>query len=258
MGVDVVLVDCLGIKIRLNLEMKEYHTTEITSLSEFVKELETRIDDRNRIILFRGQTVDKALIPKIARHLFQKSREKDEQRMLDEFSSKSLAHIKYNPTLKLEHLTIAQHYGIPTRLLDWTENALTALFFATNVELKDSEEFAVVWVLSLQRNSNFLLTDLSKNPFKLNELKLFKPADIIQRVSSQSGWFSIHPYGGQGYYERIETNLDESVRLNKILIPRKKVKSIRETLESCGINEYSIFQDLDSLGRYVFNKYRKN
>lgn len=236
--------------------MSKYNTSEITTLSEFVKELETRVVDRYRIMLFRGQILDKALIPKIARHSFKKSREVDEQRMLNEFNTKSLAHLKYKPNLVLEQLTIAQHYGIPTRLLDWTENALTALYFATCSDLPATEDFAVVWVLSLDRNSEFVLNDLSVDPFKLNKLKFFKPADIIQRVSSQSGWFSIHPYSGQGWYERIETNIDDSIRLNKILIPKNKVEKIRDTLESCGINGYTIFQDLDSLGRYLFNKYK--
>ncbi len=234
----------------------EYNTTEIKSLSEFVKELETRIVDRFRIILFRGQNVDKALIPKIARHLFKQSREKDELRMFNEFNTKSLSHIKNNPSLTLEKLTIAQHYGIPTRLLDWTENALAALYFATFSELNEEESHAVIWILSFERDSDFLLSNLDIDPFQLKELKFFKPSDIIQRVSSQSGWFSIHPFRGQGWYDRIETNLDDSVRLNKVIIKKKNIIQIRETLESCGINEYSIFQDLDSLGKYIFKKYK--
>jgi len=234
----------------------KYNTTEIKSLSEFVKELETRIDGKFRIILFRGQNVDKALIPKIARHLFKQSREKDEIRMFNEFNTKSLSHINNYPNHTLEKLTIAQHYGIPTRLLDWTENALAALYFATYGDIDDEETHAVLWVLSLERDSSFLINDLTENPFEQKELKFFKPTDIIQRVTSQSGWFSVHPYRGQGYYDRIETNIDESIRLNKIKIEKKNIKKIRDTLESCGINEYSIFQDLDSLGRFIFKKYK--
>lgn len=238
--------------------MEYKNQTTVRSLSDFIRELETRIDDRHRILLFRGQIVDKPLLPKIARHLFKQSREKDELRMLTEFSTKSLSHINYNPTRPLEELTIAQHHGIPTRLLDWTENALTALFFATNQELPESEEQAVVWVFSMDRNSSLLIENPNENPFEFEEVKFFKPANIIQRVSSQSGWFSIHPYKGQGWYERIKENLDTSARLNKVVIPKKNVESIRNTLESCGINEYTIFQDLDSLGKYVFRKYKKN
>lgn len=243
---------------------KEYHTITITSLSEYIGQLESRINDRYRIILFRGQSIDKALIPKIARHTFKKSREVDEKRMLQEFSTKSFSHLNFNLTTKLERMTIAQHHGVPTRLLDWTENALTALYFATNKDIPSDKKYAVVWVVSFDRKSDYILDDLSTDPFKLKDLRFYKPADIIPRVASQLGWFSIHPKGSgsmKGWYDRILTSLDnedETVRLNKFKIPANKIKDIRETLETCGINEYSIFQDLDSLGRYVFRKYRKN
>ena len=235
---------------------RNYHDTTVHSVSEFVTQLETRILDRYRITLFRGQNTDKALIPKIARHYFKKSRKIDEKRMLEDFSTNSIAHLDYEPKNILEKLTIAQHHGIPTRLLDWTENALTALYFATYSETSE-DDTAVVWVLSLERDSELLLRDSNVNPFAIDEIKVFKPANIIQRISSQHGWFSIHPYKGQGFFERIENIEDESVRISKVIIPRENINEINKTLDSCGINEYTIFRDLDSLGKYVFHKYKQ-
>ena len=235
--------------------MQKFHTTEINSLSEFTNQLETRISDKYRILLFRGQSVDKPLIPNIARNIFKKSREVDEKRMFDEFNIQSIQYLSYLPKNELEQLTIAQHHGLPTRLLDWTENALAALYFAVSKESVDSD--AVVWVLSLERDSTLLITDYNIKIFEQTELKFFKPSSIIQRVSSQHGWFSLHPYKGQGYYDRADQILDGEYRLNKLIIKQGCAKKILQTLESCGINRHTIFRDLDSLGTHIFEKYKR-
>lgn len=233
--------------------MNNFSTTEISSLSEFVKQLETRIIDKKRIILFRGQNVDKALIPNIARHRFKNSRENDEKKMLYEFNIHSSQYLDYHPKNLIEQLTIAQHHGVPTRFLDWTENALAALYFAVSKET-EKDNNAVVWVISFD-NDELLINNYNIEILNEKEIKFFKPNSIIQRISSQHGWFSIHPYKGQGYYERIDIKT-EKYRLNKITIKNGCSKKILQTLESCGINKHTIFRDLDSLGTYIYKKYK--
>lgn len=236
--------------------MTKFNTTYISNLSDYIRLLEERIVDKYRITLFRGQTTDKALIPSIARHYFKKSREVDEIRMLDEFSAQSIQYLNFHPNTDLEKLTIAQHHGIPTRLLDWTENALAALYFAVK-KVPINNDNAVVWVLSLDRDNQMLQIDPLENIFEQDEVKLFKPVSIIPRVTSQFGWFSCHPYKGDGYYLRIDEKYEDDTRLNKIIVNEGKSKDILETLESCGINKHTIFRDLDSLGQHIFEKYQK-
>lgn len=236
--------------------MKKFNTTIIKSLAEFTEILQNRIIDKNRILLFRGQSVDKALIPKIARSYYDKGREIGEQRMFDDFKLLSRSFLNKEPANSLEWLAIAQHHGLPTRFLDWTENPLTALFFST-IEIHKDEEHAVVWAISFPRDNSHFLTKVDVDPFKLKEIKFYKPANIIDRISAQMGWFSIHPYQGSGYYLRAEELNDESIRMNKLVIPKKYIEDINYRLTLFGINEYSIYQDLDSLTKYLFKKYKR-
>lgn len=229
---------------------------EIKSLSEFIAALETRVNDNYKIYLYRGQNTDSALIPKIARFYFKKSRLTDEKRMHHEFKLMAAAHLPKEPRSTLESLTIGQHHGLPTRLLDWTENPLTSLYFATKSEPKELDK-SVVYVVSITRDSSILLEEIETDIYNLSEIKFFKPSNLIRRIASQDGWLSIHPQNGQGFYNRAEEIKKEGVRITKLSIPRENVKEINETLKKCGVNDYTIFQDLDSLSSTIFEKYKK-
>lgn len=90
-----------------------------------------------------------------------------------------------------------------------------------------------------------------------NEIKLFKPSNIITRISSQSGWFSIHPHLGNSFFERFENNKFDDIKIIKILIEKQYCQKILNSLDRCGIDSHSIFRDLDSLGSIIRTKHIK-
>ena len=94
---------------------------------------------------------------------------------------------------------MARHYGMPTRLLDWTENAAAALFFA--VEYPNGGVDSAVWCS--ERPSE---ADITKSPFEVDHIYLYNPPHIAPRHASEAEY---------GPSSRITTNLLHTPRLCK-------------------------------------------
>ncbi len=147
-------------------------TIEIKSFAQYIKLLEedTQFDKLNLLngnTLYRGQNCDLPLLPKIGR--YKKSIDdllEIELALIEEFEKRSIPFLGFEPDNDWDFLACAQHFGLPTRLLDWSENPLIALWFAVaNGESKSKN--GVVWVLDVKIDD--IIDNLNKDPLKIKK-----------------------------------------------------------------------------------------
>jgi hypothetical protein len=167
-----------------------------------------------------------------------------------------------------ELLMTAQHYGVPTRLLDWTYSPLIAAHFATAGQRKDIA--AAIWQLDWrQLHAAFklpqlalLVSDLQRlfdddrffTPWQLFERQdnhsafacLIEPPAFDLRLVAQSAAFTLCSDTRQSF-DSFLNKQGLSGALTKYVIPAAEVGRIRDQLDLVGIDERRLFPDLGGL-----------
>jgi hypothetical protein len=226
----------------------------IESFKDFLDHIEVIELMGYDINLFRGQSTNKPLLPSICRTKSTFDTTEIEKKMLEDFKRRSPLLITKNFESDWEWLVYAQHFGLKTRLLDWTSNPLVALWFAcqNQYEIKNS---SYLYILSCDED---LQVDLSKNqsPFDSSYTKILKPTLNNERIVAQSGWFTAHKYSNKAKrFVTLETNSNIKTSLKQIEIPAEIKKDILKTLSMFGVNNRTIFPDVNGLSMHLNWKY---
>ncbi len=177
-----------------------------------------------------------------------------EQSMVEQFQRQAIPYLAFNPENILEWLAVGQHHGLATRLLDWSENPLTSLFFAVE-NVHDHDKDGVVWaftgsILSAAPKVHTLI-DLDQYFEHLGTF-IYYPKHINPRFTSQHGCFTVHKMNTSYYWLPLDirsVTSDRNYSVTKFNIPAKIKGLLRFQLETMGINHLTLFPDLDGLSR---------
>lgn len=235
--------------------VKKTTKVSISSLSAFVAHVEKHCSGET--VLFRGQREDKPLLPKIARLKIEGSVLDAEQRMFDDFKRQAIPHLDHTPESDWDWLALAQHFGMATRLLDWSTNPLAALWFAVQRPPRPPSPGigpgpGVMWYFEA-RHKDFHDASGNADPFSLDRTRVFRPRHITRRIIAQSGYFTCHKYveSSQKKYISLDRNASYTGRLTKLEIPVSAFADLRRDLDRFGINAAALYGGLDGVCSHI-------
>lgn len=252
------------------------------SLPEFLKLIERFQRERRGVLWYRGCGRDNyPLTPFLYRHPFQKKPDdyvELERQLMARFRQRSIPYHSRDLRDDWDTLFFMQHYGVPTRLLDWTENPLIALHFALmsapfNTTRKNVrphyKKSAAVWVLDPSAWNSCALRHISYKGGPLapgdEALKGHSPlatsasmgrfpvalygAHNSSRIVAQQGVFVIFGQERIAMERLLGTNDFSERELIKVTILPSRIPSMRNSLLRHGITESLVFPDLEGLAR---------
>ena len=233
----------------------------IESIEQLIAVLENFKDQD--IKWYRGQgNKNWQLMP----NLLRKKATTSEKTIVNRFMQNASMLLGNKPTSYFDWLFLMQHYGVPTRLLDWSESPLVALFFAASSEM---EHDGALWILdpiklnalaNVKRDGEldfissfedkYLTTFTFQSMEEAPHIEMKPLATIATRnnvrIQAQQGVFTIHQLDN--------THIDalyNGQHVVKIIISKDSKKKILEDLKLLGFSRFQLFPELASIGELV-------
>jgi hypothetical protein len=235
---------------------------EWTDFLTRVREAQHRIGDPE-VIWFRGHgNENHYLLPTLLRY----KNGLDRERYLFHKFRKFADRVFVERRSEWETLFDMQHYGIPTRLLDWTESLGIAIFFATydNLARMTPNNAAIYVINPIGLNSVSGIGEIyrlpydemrysyskiywDRSPMRANAPIAVEPVFINNRMVAQRGMFKVH----NDLIDPIENLFPNYIQ--KVTLPNSAFASAGEFLKIANIDEFSVYPDLSGIAGYMKN-----
>lgn len=242
--------------------MEAYLAESYQEVFELVSEIK-HSHFENKEIWFRGQGSSQYMLkPSLLRTKNGIDKEKE---VFSEFKRLS-TNIGVGYTNEWNALVDMQHYGIPTRLLDWTNNLGVALYFAASSSVRySSMSLYIMNPIELNKLSgkkgipvlpndtmglSYIQNYVDREPFPARYPIAAKCDSINQRVKAQSGMFTIHG-DEENEEDIIATILDKKSAIYRIDISTEALPSLNDYFDICGIKDYTIFPDIQGIASHL-------
>jgi len=245
------------------------------------------VDDPEEI-WFRGQgRRQDSLVPALYRADVRRFNY-DEDSLFERFKVFASMYVARNPSSDWEWYFLARHHGLPSRLLDWSESLLVALYFALLDHVKGLNRLDVdralgsarpaasyddgapaVWMLDAgtlnkvtcgddivmvpggSRSGRYLPESL-KNAAADNELPIaILPPRTNARMAAQQGMFTLHGHRAESLEDIVRSVSSAPIRLARISIDRSGICHLWNELRVLGVTGMGIFPELDSVAAHV-------
>jgi FRG domain len=254
------------------------HINSLAEFAAFVSETKSPVQAR----WFRGTSnVAHLLVPSLYRHpriTDGEALREMEADFMTAFRHRAPPFLQQLPSDDFELLFLMQHHGLPTRLLDWTENPYVALFFAletARTEKADEATDAAVWVLDpcglntkalsnhtgndriLAATDAFLTAYGSKSPYKHSGVLPVAMFGVhnSRRIVAQRGVFVL--FGSSTVAMNLQPTLTQSNGiLTQLVIGKNVKKNVFAALFNMGFTDSVVYPDLDGLAREI--RYRND
>ncbi len=245
-------------------------TAEVSTIDELLQFVNSLYQKHGLRLWYRGEeNAALTLVPSIQRS---KKRIDSERYITNDFYIRA-RQILNNPPAKHNYagwVSLMQHYGMPTRMLDWSRSPLIAVFFATETYKQVPETDAGVWVLApgllnelegfgnciypidADTTQEMLLPAFKHshhNPDVKDKILACSSTEKDLRMYAQQSNFTVH-----NSLRRLEDICDENM-LYKIIIPSSRKEYFIDSLRVFGITEGSIYPDLDHISSDLIDSY---